>query len=68
MKRRRLKVSRTHVESRARSPRPVLTPIPQLRIQGRWLDQAGFTIGANVRVVVAHGLLALEVIDEHNAE
>jgi len=66
MKRRRLKVSRTHVESRARAARVALPPIPQLRIQGRWLDKAGFTIGCNVRVAVARGLLALEVIEPTN--
>ena len=62
MKPRRLTVSRTHPERRARFPRP-LPPIPFLRLRGRWLDQAGFTIGATVRVAVAPGLLALEVID-----
>ncbi len=66
MKRRRLKVSRTHVESRARAARVALPPIPQLRIQGRWLDEAGFTIGSRVRIAVARGLLALEVIDTDN--
>lgn len=64
MKPRRLKVSRTEAPSRAsRFPRPLPEPLPFLRLQGRWLDQAGFTIGAAVRVAVAHGLLALEVID-----
>jgi len=64
MKPRRLTVSRTEAPSRARRcPRPLPEPLPFLRLQGRWLDQAGFTIGADVRVVVAHGLLALEVID-----
>ena len=65
MKRRHLTVSRTHIESRARDPRPVLAPVPQLRIQGRWLDEAGFTIGSEVRVSVARGRLALEVIDKN---
>jgi hypothetical protein len=64
MKPRRLRVSRTQPESRAsRFPRRLPDPMPFLRLQGRWLDQAGFTIGSEVRVVVAHGLLALEVID-----
>jgi hypothetical protein len=68
MKRRRLTVSRTHPESRARFPRrPVLAPVPQLRLQGRWLDQAGFAIGSSVRVAVAPGLLVLEVLDEERA-
>lgn len=63
MKPRRLTVSRTHPEHRARFPRPLPLPMPFLRLRGRWLDQAGFTIGATVRVAVAPGLLALEVID-----
>jgi Toxin SymE, type I toxin-antitoxin system len=69
MKRRRLKVSRTQPESRAaRFPRSLPAPMPLLRLQGRWLDQAGFGIGAHVRVTVARGLLALEVIDEKSAD
>jgi hypothetical protein len=34
-----------------------------LRLQGRWLDEAGFTIGAQVRVQVMPGRLVLEVIE-----
>ncbi len=62
MKPRRLRVSRTHPESRARRPRALPPPMPLLRLQGRWLGEAGFTIGSEVRVVVAPGRLALEVI------
>jgi hypothetical protein len=43
-------------------------PIPFLRLRGRWLDQAGFCIGKPVRVTVAHGLLAIEVIDENDQD
>jgi hypothetical protein len=64
MKPRRLTVNRTHRESRARWPRPVLPPMPQLRLQGRWLDQAGFAIGKPVRVAVAPGLISLEVLHD----
>ena len=63
MKRRRLTVSRSSPESHARWPRPTLAPIPFLRLRGRWLDQAGFTVGSEVRVAVARGLIALEVIE-----
>lgn len=63
MKPRRLKVSYTDAPSRARLPRSTLPPMPFLRLQGRWLDQAGFTIGADVRVKVCAGLLVLEVIE-----
>lgn len=62
MQPRRLTISRHYPESRlSRSGPP--TPMPFLRLQGRWLDQAGFTIGANVRVEVAAGRLIVEVID-----
>lgn len=61
---RRLTVSSLHPESRARRPRYQATaPMPFLRLRGRWLDQAGFPIGANVRVEVSNGRLVLEVID-----
>jgi hypothetical protein len=65
MKPRRLTVSRTHPESRARFPRPVPIPIPMplLRLQGRWMDRAGFGIGTPVRVAVKPGLLVLEVMN-----
>lgn len=65
MKPRRLKVSRTEAQSRARRcPRPLPQPLPFLRLQGRWLDAAGFAIGKPVRVAVAPGLIALEVIHD----
>lgn len=63
---RRLTVSSSHPESRAtRRPRYVPSaPMPFLRLRGRWLDAAGFAIGAPVRVVVSEGRLVVEVIDE----
>jgi len=64
MSARRLTVSRQYPESRAARPRYLPTaPMPFLRLQGRWLDQAGFAIGANVRVEIAAGRLVLEVIE-----
>jgi hypothetical protein len=62
MKSRRLTVSYTHPESRAVRARELLPPMPFLRLQGRWLDEAGFTIGANVRVTGSAGRLVVEVI------
>jgi hypothetical protein len=60
---RRLTVSRIHPESRTARPRYLPSaPMPFLRLRGRWLDQAGFGIGANVRVQVSSGRLVLEVI------
>jgi hypothetical protein len=66
MKPRRLTVSYTRPESRARLPRPLPDPMPLLRLRGRWLDQAGFAIGARVRVKVTPGRLALEVLDDEH--
>lgn len=64
MNARRLTVSRQYPESRAARPRTLPTaPMPFLRLQGRWLDQAGFAIGANVQVVVSRGRLVVEVIE-----
>jgi hypothetical protein len=61
---RRLTVSSFHPECRAARPHYLpLAPMPFLRLQGRWLDQAGFAIGANVRVEVTAGRLVVEVID-----
>ncbi len=64
MNARRLTVSRHYPESHAARSRYLpAAPMPFLRLQGRWLDQAGFAIGANVRVEVAAGRLVLEVIE-----
>lgn len=63
---RRLTVSRQYPESRAARPRTLPTaPMPFLRLQGRWLDQAGFAIGVNVRVEVEAGRLVLEVVESN---
>lgn len=60
----RLTVSRHYPESRAVRPRTLPTaPMPFLRLQGRWLDQAGFAIGANVQIAVSPGRLVVEVIE-----
>ena len=65
MNQRRLTVSSSHPESRAAHPHLLPSaPMPFLRLRGRWLDQAGFTIGAPVRVEVSAGRLIVEVIDE----
>jgi hypothetical protein len=69
MNARRLTVSRHYPERRAMRARYLPSePMPFLRLQGRWLDQAGFAIGANVRVEVAAGRLVLEVIPAEQAQ
>jgi hypothetical protein len=66
---RRLTVSSTSAEQRAsHRPRPLLAPMPFLRLRGRWLASAGFAIGASVRVAVAHGLLVLEVLNHDECD
>lgn len=60
---RRLTISRRYPEVRPRRGEHVRSvPMPFLRLQGRWLDQAGFPIGAQVQVQVDRGRLVLEVI------
>jgi hypothetical protein len=36
------------------------TPVPFLRLMGKWLDRAGFPIDANLRVTVEMGRLVIE--------
>ncbi len=62
MKHRRVTVSSTGVEQRARCPRRSLPPLPFLRLRGRWLESAGFAIGQAVRVIVASGVIVLEAL------
>lgn len=46
------------------SPLAARLPIPFLRLRGRWLERAGFTVGAHVQVVVVSpGRLVVEVIE-----
>ena len=60
---RRLTISRHYPEVRPRRGEHVRSvPMPFLRLQGRWLDQAGFPVGAQVQVQVDRGRLVLEVI------
>ena len=38
-------------------------PRPSLHLQGRWLEKAGFPIGANVRVQVTPRRLVVELVE-----
>lgn len=68
MKVHRLTVSRQYPESRAARPAYLpAPPMPFLRLRGRWLDEAGFAIGANVRVEVSAGRLVVEVVEPTRA-
>jgi hypothetical protein len=37
--------------------------VPYLRLRGRWLKDAGFAIGRNVKVEVSEGRLMIEPVD-----
>ena len=65
MNSRRLKVSYHQPISEAPCGR--LPPMPFLRLQGRWLDRAGFAVGSDVRVQVERGRLVLEVIEPQSS-
>jgi len=60
---RRLKVGYFYPDSRASRSNAQSLPMPFLRLCGRWLDDAGFTIGRNVRVEVNEGRLMIEPVD-----
>jgi len=49
----------------AYTPRP--QPLPYLRLRGRWLQEAGFAVGAQIRVRVEARRLILEVENERVA-
>lgn len=69
MNSRRLTISRRYPDVRARRGEHVRSvPMPFLRLQGRWLDQAGFRVGAQVQVQVDRGRLVLEVINAESAQ
>ncbi len=71
LKPRHLKVSYMKSESRSGEPaglRPQLSPKPYVRLLGRWLDEAGFAIGSDIRVEVSAGRLVLEVVDPANTQ
>lgn len=48
-----------------RAYRPAPGPLPSLRLQGRWLEAAGFQIGDRVQVEVRRGRLIVTTEEEH---
>ena len=38
--------------------------VPQIRLQGKWLREAGFVAGEHVTVVVEHGRLVLQTTED----
>lgn len=37
--------------------------LPYLRLRGRWLEEAGFPIGRNLKIEVGEGRLTIEIAD-----
>jgi hypothetical protein len=66
MRGRRLTVSYLPALWHEFTPRP--EPLPYLRLRGRWLEEAGFPVGAQIRVRVEPHRLILEVIDTDTNE
>ena len=48
---------------RVRGPDERAMSIPQLRLQGAWLERAGFAIGVPVKVQVTLGRLVIEAVE-----
>lgn len=42
--------------------------VPQLRINGKWLEAAGFEIGGQVNIDVSKGQLIISVVENDNHE
>jgi len=40
------------------------SPLPYLRLKGRWLGHAGFAIGCKVRIEVSEGRLVIEALPQ----
>ncbi len=43
---------------------PSLTVVPQIRLQGKWVEQAGFHIGDPIRVEACYGEIKISL--DHN--
>ena len=56
---RRLKVGYAYTDPERNLPH---RPVPHLRLAGRWLKDAGFTIGQHVKIEVSEGRLTIEPI------
>jgi hypothetical protein len=63
MKDRRLTLSRALRDHPARAGYRPPTVVPALRVQGQWMEQAGFHVGDRVRVIVEPGRLILTLED-----
>src|SRR6185437_1001035 len=48
---------------RVRGPDECAMSVPLLRLQGAWLERAGFAIGAPLKVQVSRGRLVVEAVE-----
>jgi Toxin SymE, type I toxin-antitoxin system len=48
---------------RVRGPNERAMSVPLLRLQGAWLERAGFAIGASVKVHASRGRLVIEAVE-----
>ena len=48
---------------RVRGPDECAMSVPMLRLQGAWLERAGFAIGAPVKLHVSRGRLVIEAVE-----
>jgi hypothetical protein len=46
-----------------RGPEGRTTSVPMLRLQGAWLERAGFLVGRTVKVLVSSGRLIIEAVE-----
>lgn len=65
---RRLTMCRTGAGDSRKEPYRPLPSMPTLRLQGRWLEEAGFVIGMQVGVQVMPGRLVWETLGPKYAE
>lgn len=63
MKDRRLTLTRAVRDRTQRNGYRAQAVVPYLRVQGQWMEQAGFHVGDRVRVQVEQGRLILTVED-----
>ena len=67
-----VKVKRGHYERRRRpgdaDPHPLPRPVPWVELKGYWLEAAGFSIDAPIRVRVMEGCLVLTILSPLDAE
>lgn len=59
---RRLKVYSGYYAPRANASYAASRPVPWVQLKGYWLEQAGFTISAPIRVRVMDGCLVLTTL------